>query len=245
MKPISICSLLLSLFLFSDLAFAKLELPKSLGDGDRRRAVEVLGASTQLRLMGDPYPLGGYSGVDIGVSRDSIPGAQLNELGTPVNNSGDYGLWAITLGKGLFYDIDVFLQFVPFSQQDQVTSFGGGGRWLFYEMTSYPAFFSLQATANSVSFQNLMNFSNQSLDLMASALQGDLTFFAGFGLMRSTGIFMGGPTGVTADGTTQLESVAKGRGLLGASYRWSDYYASVQVDRSTIENYSIKLGYRY
>lgn len=242
MSPIQI---LFTLLFVSTTAFAQIEVPRSLTESDRRKVLEVLGPSTQVRLMGDPYPLGGYSGIDVGVSRDSIPGARLNGLGTTAENKSDIGLYSIALGKGLYYNVDAFLVFVPFSQQERISSFGGGARWLFYEMDSYPAYFSFQASANSTSFQNKVNLSNQSFDFLASAIQSDFTFYVGFGFVRSTAIFQGGAGGVTADGTTKVTALTKGRGLLGASYRWSKYYASVQVDRSSDENYAVKLGYRY
>lgn len=224
---------------------AKLEIPKSLNSIDRRAALEVLGTGSQLRLMGDPYPLGGYWGIDLGVSRDAIPTSSLSELGTQTSLKKEVGIWSITLGKGLYYNVDAFLNFVPFGQEDQVSSFGGGLRWLFYEMSYRPIYFSLQGGANSASFQNLINFSNQSLEVLASMVQKDLTFYTGLGVIRSTGIFIGGVKGVTQDSTTQLEALSSERIILGVSYRWKDFYGAVQVDRAILANYALKAGYRF
>ena len=224
---------------------ANLEIPKGIKAEDRRPALEILGGGSQLKLIGDPYPLGGYWGIDIGLSRETIGVSGLKTLGNGTGEQGDVGVWALTFGKGLYYDVDMFLQFVPFGQQERVSSFGGGARWLFYEMDSLPVFFSVQAGANSASFQNLINLSNQSADLIASFSRRDITFYAGAGYFRSTAIFLGGAGGVTVSGNTELESMLAGRVIAGLSYRWDNVYVAGQLDRSFDTNYSVKAGYRF
>lgn len=241
----SLVSIFAVVFFLAPVANAELILPRALKAEDRRPVVEILGGGSQLKLAGDPYPLGGYWGIDIGVSRENIGVAGLKNLGSGTKEQGDVGVWAVTLGKGLYYDVDMFLQFVPFGQQERVSSFGGGGRWLFHEMASYPVYFSLQGGANSTSFQNLVNLTNQSVDLVASVARRDLTFYVGTGYMRSTGIFMGGAGGVTVSGNTEIESLSSGRVLGGLSYRWDKIYVAGQLDRAFETNYTLKAGYRF
>ncbi len=231
-------------------AQAELLLPRALKAEERRPAVEILGGGSQLKFAGDPYPLGGYLGIDVGITRDSVGVRDLGKLGSlaavpEASEQGDVGLWSLTLGKGLYYDVDVFVHFMPFGQGEQVSGFGGGARWLFHEMDRYPIFFSLQGGANSTSFQNLINFSNQSIDLLASYIRGDLSVYLGSGFMRSTGIFHGGAGGVTASGETEIESLSSGRMLGGISYRWDKFYVAGQLDRAFAGNYTVKAGYRF
>lgn len=224
---------------------AALVLPRGIRAEDRRPVVEILGGGSQLKLAGDPYPLGGYWGIEVGLSRENIDLAGLRSLGSGTAEQGNFGITSVTLGKGLYYDVDMFLHFVPFGQEERVSSFGGGARWLFHELSSYPVFFSIQGGANSASFQNLVNLSNQSLDLLASFSFRDFAFYVGTGFIRSTGIFLGGAGGVTASGSTELESLVGTHAVGGLSYRWDSIYVAAQLDRVFATNYTLKAGYRF
>ncbi len=123
-------------------------------------------------------------------------------------------------------------------------------RWMFYEMKRAPIFYSFQFAVNSVSFQNLINFSNQNLDFLVSVANGNLTFFTGLGYLKSTGIFLGGVNGVAKGCTpspcsTETEYLSSGKMLVGVSYRFDKYYISTQVDKAIATNYSVKMGYRF
>jgi hypothetical protein len=227
------------------LAEAKLDLPTGMTAADRRRALEILGYGSGTKILGDPYPLGGYSGVEVGLSNEVIPTTEISNLGNKSNLQGETSYLQMSFAKGLYYNFDVLVNFAPMGQGEEVSSFGGGVRWGFFEAEYLPIALMVQVAANSTSFQNKINVSTQTLDLIASFSVEKVTLYGGVGTIRASGIFLGGVEGVTDTGSVENETLSTGRLLAGAAVKFSKFFAAIEVDRTSEPNYSGKLGIRF
>lgn len=241
----SIFALLLSL-LIPGLAFAALEFPRGMTRADRRAALDVLGAGAMVKILGDPYPLGGYSGWEMGLSVEQMDTSSISRLGQQqVHRQDQTRIFNLVLGKGLYYNIDFFLQFAPPGQGEEFSSFGGVVRWGFYESQNWPINLSLQLGANSGNFQNLVATTSQTMDLIFGYNLVDLSVFLGGGLARSSGLFIGGTGGITDDNETQSEAISNTRYIAGLSYRWEKFFLAGEYSHSNTPVFSAKLGFRY
>lgn len=224
---------------------AAIQIPSNMGAADRQAALRVLGLGTGYKLLGDPYPLGGYMGFELGVSYEMLSTSAISALGSGASKQSDLSYANFTMGKGLFYDVDFYLQFAPLGQHEKFSSYGGAIRWGVLELESAPVHFSLQAAANSASFQNKINTTTQNFDLVGGWDFQDLVLYGGVGFIRSSGTFIGGATGVTDTNETLTEAVSESHTFAGLSVKYDTYFLSVQVDRASQLIYALKMGVRY
>jgi hypothetical protein len=232
-------------FLFAELSLAKLSIPTGMTSADRVVALEALGYGTTSKLLGDPYPLGGYSGVEIGITTEVISTADLARLGTKTTQQSETSYSAMTLGKGLYQNVDGFLQFSLSGNSENISNFGGQVRWGFFQAEYIPAFLSLVLSGGSTNFQNLIITNNQGLDLVLGVNVDDVTLYLGVGQVRTQGTFVGGTSGITDTGTTMKESVVGSHYLAGINLKFSKVFVAMEIDRYTQSNYSAKLGVRF
>lgn len=227
-------------------AGATLEIPKSLNSSDRKKVLEILGFSSASKILGNPYPLGGYSGIEIGYTTEVISTGEISRLGGRTQTSqSETSFSTLTLGKGLYHNVDVYLQFSPFSQTEAISSFGGQLRWGFYQAEYLPAHLSLIISGNNTNFQNKINTATQGTDLVAGFSVQDLTLYTGIGMVRSIGTFVGGTNGVTSDGSTATEDMSTSHYLAGINIKFSKLFLALQLDRYAQSTYSAKLGTRF
>ena len=215
---------------------------------DRFKPTNRLGSpgfGTAIKSLTDPYPLGGYSGVEIGVANEIIPTTDMAGLGNKSKLQGETSYAQLSFAKGLYYNVDLFVDFVPMGQNEKVSGFGGGFRWGFFEAEYLPVTVSFQATANSTSFQNKINLTTQTLDLIASFNVEDVTLYAGVGPVRSWGVFMGGADGVTDSGNVENEMLSTTRMLAGLAVKFSKVFAALEINRTTEPSYAAKIGVRF
>lgn len=224
---------------------AAIQIPNQLGAADRQALLRILGYGTSFKTSGDPYPLGGYMGFEIGVSYELLSTAPIAKLGSGTGIQGDTSLLNITVGKGLFYDVDFYLNFSPLGQVEKISSYGGALRWGIYELEDMPIHFSLQAAANTASFQNKINLTTQNFDLIGGWNFQDVVFFGGIGMIRSSGQFIGGAGGVNSTTETMTEAVHDTHSFAGISVKYGTYFLALQMDRATQTAYALKLGTRY
>ena len=111
---------------FSPLAMATLSIPGSLSPGEQQLILQTLGFGSSFRPVDNPYPLGGYSGVEFGISGQSIPTGDVGYLGShaAVNNYTIYPL--LSFGKGIFDNIDFLFSFVPFNETTGIGIYSRG-----------------------------------------------------------------------------------------------------------------------
>lgn len=226
-------------------AWAALDIPQNLNTVDRRKATEILGLSSSSKILGNPYPLGGFSGVEIGYSTEIIPTSELSRLGNKTTSQSETTYQVITLGKGLYNNIDVYVHFAPQTQAEAITGFGGQLRWGFYQAEYLPAHLSVITYANSMSFQNKINTTSQGTDLVAGFSVEDVTLYTGLGVVRTLGTFAGGANGVTDTGDTAREDISDSHYVAGLNIKYSTVFLAMQIDRYSQAVYSAKLGFRF
>lgn len=238
-------TIFVSIVFFANLGHASIQIPTEMNSLDRQAALRILGLGTGYKTIGDPYPLGGYMGFEVGVSYELLSTAQIAKLGSGTGIQGDTSYVNFTLGKGLFYDVDFYLNFAPLGQAEKFSSFGGALRWGVLELQAVPVHFSLQAAANSASFQNKVNTTTQTFDLIGGWNFQDVVMYGGIGFIRSAGLFIGGVSGVTDSNETMTESVSETHSFGGLSVNYDTYFFALQVDRASQTAYALKLGVRY
>lgn len=236
-------SLLIAVFAQS--AQAGLVLPRDLSDADQRRALEILGFGTAGKILGNPYPLGGYSGVEVGLSSEYVPIDDLASLGSTTQDKGELNYYTLTFSKGLYYNVDTQVYFTPFVQGDNVSSYGGQIRWGFYEAAFFPIAFSAMIQGGGANFNNLINVTTIGADLIATVNIENLALYFGGGRVRAIGKFVGGPGGITDnDETTEQDSV-EDHGVFGVNIRFNKFFVAFEIDRYSDSVYSGKLGMRF
>ncbi|MGZ3745338.1 MAG: hypothetical protein ACXWRE_14300 [Pseudobdellovibrionaceae bacterium] len=230
---------------FSGQTFATLSLPTNLNSQDRETTLGILGFGSAIKLLSSPYPLGGYDGVEVGLSSEYIPSSDVARLGSKSGSGNDVNYFNLVLGKGLFYNIDVLVQFVPMPQDELISGFGGQVRWGFYEAKFMPAALSLVFHGTSMNFHNLLGAETTGIDLIGSVNMRDVSLFFGAGQARSVGSFIGGTDGITDTGNTETTNISSPHTIFGISIRMSNTFLALEVDRYIQSTYAGKLGFRF
>ena len=259
MRPMFVCSILspkawscvaLLCLLIGAEARAAIQIPTGMKQGDRAHALRVIGFDTSAKLLSDPYPLGGYAGFEAGISVESFNVGDLGGLGNGLSSpQGDITVPQISLGKGLFNDVDIFLHFTPYNRNDELSIYGGMMRWNFFEAKYWPITASLIGNLSSSNFSNKITSRSYGFDFVGGATFDWISLFAGFGIIEATGIFTSGPNGVTdstATSSPTTTEVERGlHSLAGFNLHYSNYFLVAQFDHYDQTTYSAKLGLRF
>lgn len=233
------------IFVFSTSSWAAMSFPKNLSASDRETALSILGFGTASKLLSSPYPLGGFHGVEVGMTSEYIPLADLAGLGSKSTSKTDLNYFNIMLGKGLFYNVDVFVQFIPMPQDESLSGFGGQLRWSFYETKFMPAALSLVVHGTATNMDNVLGAETTGVDLVGSVNMRDVSLFFGAGQARSVGTFIGGTDGITDTGKTETADVHSPHTIFGISIKMSNVFIALEVDRYVQSTYAGKLGVRF
>lgn len=234
--------------LFALRAAAGLQLPTNMSRSDRESALRILGVNTSPKVLSDPFPLGGYAGFEIGVSLENLPTQQIGRLGDGVPAAQqDATITKVSLGKGLYEDVDFFFSFTPYqTQKAEFTEYGGILRWCLYQGAQLPFSIALNGQMSGVNVQDKLVAQTFGLDLVSGLDVSDVGLFAGFGPVRAQGSFLGGESGVTdGDKSSQTAEVTGFHELIGASVRFRGAFIAVQVDRYSDTVLSGKFGLRF
>lgn len=229
----------------TEAALAETTLPKNLGKAERIRALEILGLGSSAKILGNPYPLGGYTGVEVGLSSEFIPIEDLASLGSKTTAKGEYNYNTLTLGKGLYYNLDTYVYFTPIGQNEDVQSMGAQIRWGFYEAKFFPLSLTAILHAGGANFSNLINVSTFGSDLVATVSMESVAIYFGIGQVRAIGKFIGGPDGITSNQQTLEEDLLEGHSIFGINIDISKMFVALQIDRYADSVYSGKLGFRF
>ena len=253
---------LMFLLLSSLTAHAALQIPKNLTQSDRIKVTEILGLSTAVKVLGNPYPLGGYSGVELGFGFEVVGTKEISNLGSSTSTQSETNYSLLSIGKGIYNNVDIMIQFSPFTQTEAVTNFGGQIRWGFFQAQSLPLHLSVMSSLNSVNFQDKITMLSQGNDLVAGFSVQDITLYMGGGLVRTIATFQGAETcttvvppalpvctknndSVTDSGKTIKEDVVQSHYLAGVNLRMDKLFFAMQMDRYTQSVFSAKLGIRF
>ncbi|MGE0763304.1 MAG: hypothetical protein AB7N80_08500 [Bdellovibrionales bacterium] len=242
------------LFFFCGRAFA-VTIPKQLSKEDRVAVVKMLGLTTSTKLLTNPFPLGGYSGFEVGLSLELIDIKELNQLGAGTPDGDQELRYArLTVGKGLYNNLDLFLHAAPMTAGSEMTSFGGAVRYSFYEARFLPVNMALLMHADHININNDFESTALGADLVAGIYVNQFSLYFGVGQLRATGTFIGGNnTNGTVDpsdpqlGTSNTVShtVTQTHNYLGLTIHFEDLFAAAQIDRYPDTTYSARVGLRF
>lgn len=238
---------------------AAVGFPKNLSKSDRRKVTEALGPSTSMKVLGNPFPLGGYSGFEVGYAYEVVSTKEISTLGnrSTVESETNYSL--LTIGKGLYNNFDIVIQFSPFTQAEDISNFGGQIRWGFFQARNLPLHMSLMSSFNSVNFQDQVLMTSQGNDLVAGFSVQDITLYTGVGVVRTISTFMGRENctdiapvtcakdndSITDSGKTVKEDLSESHYLAGVNIKMENLFFAMQMDRYAQSVFSAKLGYRF
>ena len=235
-------------------------VPKGLTSADRREVTRTLGLNSANKLLSNPYPLGGFSGWEIGYSVEVIDVRDLREMGRA--DSTDESSWRysrLTVGKGLYGDVDVFLSFVPATGGVPISDFGGLVRWSVYQATYLPINLSLLAHGNQMNFANRFSNRNVGVEAMVGVTVDEFAAYFGLGYIHAAGNFLGPDGGgtcnedCTVDDAAAINALTRSvsqnisatRTVVGFTYNFNHLFAAAEVSRVDGAVYSAKLGVRY
>lgn len=230
----------------------------------------MVGLNSAGKMLSNPYPLGGYSGYEFGYSLEFISVRDMRRLGCEPGSAGcpntsesdetELRFSRLSLGKGLYNDVDVFLSFVPPMGGVHVSDYGALARWSFYQAKFLPINLSAIVHYNQLNFSDSFVNRNIGAELMAGVNVDNFALYFGGGLVEAKGTFIGynasGGCGedctaqadadeVNAVSRTVSESVQETHTVVGISAHYENLFTAAQVDRYRDAVYSLKVGLRF
>ncbi|MEY4615782.1 MAG: hypothetical protein RJB66_742 [Pseudomonadota bacterium] len=223
---------------------ARFQLPHQLTSEDRKSALSVLGPATNSRLLSSGYPLGGWQGFEIGLSRHYVPASYLNSLGDQSNQRRDFEYPILTFGKGLYYDFDLILSFVPMFQSESISHTSAQVRRQFWQSPKNIFRVVGLAHAETTNLANQLGIQGYGFNIIGTTTIDKISLFIGVGASSWQGTYIGGARGVTDSGDTEINRVLMAHHLIGFEWPIDNYFVAAEVDRYDSPYYSMKLGYR-
>jgi hypothetical protein len=228
-------------------------IPTNLKNKDLSTLSNTLGFSTSNKFLTNPYPLGGFSGLEIGLGAEFIDVVDLANLGNGTPDQSTLEIDRLSIGKGLFGNIDVFLNFVPLSNSSEVSSYGSSLKWTFYEAQFLPLTLSVIAHYDSINFHDQFMSENYGADLLAGVNVEHLAFYFGGGTLTGRHAFsksildltdLANSTGIT-DNRSLINVEHQTHALIGVHTEISSCFVAAEIDRYQGEVYSAKVGFRF
>lgn len=246
------------------------EIPKGLNESDRMQVVRTLGTNVSTKMLDNPYPLGGYSGFEVGMSAEIIDIRDLRRIGCAPGSPGcanaaysDENEWRFTrftIGKGLYQDIDMFFHFLLPMGGSNISDYGGALRWSIFQAKFLPINVSLVGHFDQLNYRNSFTNRNLGAELMVGVNVDNFALYFGGGSIHSSGTFIGKDfSGVcNADCTVDVNDpaldtatrtvtnrVVTTHTVIGLSLHYDNLFAAAQVDRYQDAVYSMKIGMRF
>jgi hypothetical protein len=227
-------------------AQAQIKIPSNLSSDDRKEALRILGLGTSSKMLSNPYPLGGYSGFEFGLSIESVPVEEIGRLGTKLSPGDEpqknFNYPKFAIGKGLYKDIDVYLHFIPYNQDTNLSDYGGLLRYCFYQAAFLPANFSLLLHANNSNVGNLIFSQSLGAEVMTGVSMSNFGLYVGAGRVFVTGRFI---SSLNQGGAEETETINSFHSFFGGSFDWEPIFAAFQIDQYNQTVLSAKLGLRF
>lgn len=256
----SLFTLLLGMLLplLASTANAGVVFARQMNSTQRQEVLEILGLSSGGKILSDPYPLGGYAGLELGATVESISTEDVARLGAvPADPQQEVTYMGFTMGKGVYNNVDLFLHFVPYLPRTEVSRYGAMVRWGFYQAQFFPLSLSININAEIANFSNVLSARTVGADLVGGINVKNVAIYVGAGPVSSTGTFIGGPSGLpcspatinqcpfTDDGSKRRETVKTLHSVIGVSVAFGKISITGELDRYTQPVYSGKVGFRF
>jgi hypothetical protein len=228
-------------------------VPSDLKNSELGSVIDVLGYSTCTKYLSNPYPLGGFSGVEVGIETELIDISGLSQYGAGDVTQSSFQYTKISVGKGLFNNVDAFLQFVPFSSGSTIEAYGASLKWTFYEASYVPLTVSFIGSYDSSNIQDIYITEHYSGDVMFGFNVKHFAIYFGGGTISGRHSFsintldMSDAANVAAVNSDNfiVMTGTQGHSFLGAHYEISNIFLAAEVDRYENSVYSAKLGARF
>lgn len=264
--PLGLSPLLL-LIAFSASAF---EIPKGLTAEDRQEVVRTMGLNSATKALTNPYPLGGYSGFEVGLSVEFINVRDIQRLGCTPGSAGcanteysDETEWRysrLSIGKGLYEDVDLFLNFMLPLGGVRASDYGGMLRWSFYQARFLPVNVSALLHANQLNFSDSFVNTNFGADIIVGVNVDNFAVYFGGGHVQAQGTFTGaltagacgedctatpGDSALNENSRTITHRLNQAHMVVGLSAHFQNLFLAAEVDRYRDAVYSLKTGLHF
>lgn len=255
---VSMRSVLFFFVLFSlSLAQAERFVPRRMNDSERQIALQILGFGSASKILGNPFPLGGHSGFEVGVSSEYLQVQDLASLGDKSTRNRELNYNSFSVAKGLFYNIDTAIHFTPAFQKEDLSSYGAQVRWGFYQFPFLPGGLSLVFDRSETNYGNLLSTQTTGQDLIATVVVEDVALYFGIGQATSVGNFNGGTlNGTTTESTTDAcftatycssvnQQLRQLHTVFGINVSFNEFFGAVEINRYFISSYAAKIGWKF
>ncbi len=247
----SLSALCLALF-FSNGARA-FSIPTNLKNSQLTTLSNALGHGTSNKFLSNPYPLGGFSGVELGVGAEFINTSDFSSLGSGSATQSSVEVDRLSIGKGLYGGLDIFLNFIPFSGANEVSSYGASIKWTFFEGQFLPLTLSTLVHYDSINFGDQFMSEDYGADLIAGINVNHVSLYMGGGTISGRHVFSKSILDLTdvannsdlSDNRSLVNVDHQTHGLIGVQTEISNFFLAAEIDRYANPVYSAKLGLRY
>ncbi len=236
--------------MFTSTALA-VDIPTQLSRADLDEVTQLLGHSTSSKFLSNPFPLGGYSGFEVGFATEFVNTTDLSRLGAGTSKQSRFQYNRITIGKGLYNNVDVFLHFIPFSSANEVSEYGGFLKYNFYQGKFLPVTASILGYISTINIQD--SFVNETLgaDLLLGINLESVALYCSFGQQNARSTFAQNvldtadpAISLNANNTFKTKSTQI-HSAIGLHIEFSKVFLAAQIDRYEQPVYSAKLGVRF
>jgi hypothetical protein len=220
---------LISFFVLSIGSFANLNVAQALNESQLLSITESAGLPLAMSYTENLYPLGGYSGVRIGLSHKLVSNSRLRQAFRETSDVPDLKLTEIHFSKGLYYNVDFYASFAPKLSNATLSSFAGGIKWGFFEVESKPFQFIASISGRSTNWSNQAIFLNQTFDLISQYSLNHMYYYIGIGSAYVRSEFIGGSHGITLSGLNEIYEKARGRILIGGGWQNHNWGLGIEL----------------
>jgi len=231
-----------ALLLGLPVAQARFEFPNDLDAQERQASLKIFSQGTAPKFLSNAYPLGGYNGLEVSLSVETFSVEELDTF-RPVGQEGTAFVFfpKVTIGKGLFNNSDIFVNFIPFNETTRISKYGLQYRWSFYQARYWPLNLAIMLSGNSANVDNQLITRTLSSDIIASSRFADISVFVSGGYVRSAGSFVGGAQGITSSGQAEQDSVDSLHVSAGITYQPGIMILGISVDQfvDTVTNFKV------
>lgn len=220
---------------------AALSIPSGLSVGEQQLITQTLGFGTSFRPVNNPYPLGGYSGFEVGLSGHSIPTSDIGYFGNRATVTSTVLYPMLNVGKGIFDNTDILFSFLPYNESSGFGIYSGALRWTFFQATFVPASFSLLLHGSSINFSNIFNSQTVGLDLITGVNVDPFSFYVGAGTIYGQAQFS---NEITSNNVVTNQVMRIFHTLIGLNIDIANFFTAFEIDVYNTTVVSLKMGVR-
>ncbi len=230
------------LFVWANPAQAIISLPSGMSNDEQKSMLQTLAFGTSFRPVNNPYPLGGYSGLELAISGQTIPTADISYYGNHTDQQSTLTYPLISIGKGVFDNTDIFFSFIPYDQATGMGIYSGGLRWTFFQATFVPASFSFLAHASNVNIENNFIAQTEGTDIIMGVNVDPFAFYFGTGVLYGQAQFS---PNLTFDSTRSNQVGTTFHSIIGINVSISSFFTAFEVDSYSKIMLALKCGARF